>query len=180
MESDLVSSVSKPHLGQGNGWEQVQVHRCFFHFSSIGGNHELTYLIFLILNSFPPDMFLAKADLQNHDRLPDCHFYDGVDLAPQTRVLAVPVATLALQVLLLDNLAWSLVLELIVLEIQAQIMRKFLITISPHRVVWSRNYRWRSCHHGPKHLFRILCNLLHAVRKSTHVETGTFGWIQLK
>jgi len=27
------------------------------------------------------------------------------DLAPQTRVLAVPVATLALQVLLLDNLA---------------------------------------------------------------------------
>ena len=71
----------------------------------MGGNHELTYLIFLVLNSFPPDMFLAKADLQNHDQLPDYHFYDGVDLAPQTRVLAVPVATLALQVLLLDDLA---------------------------------------------------------------------------
>ena len=75
-------------------------------FSSICGNHELiTYLIFLVLNPFPPDMLFAKADLQNHDQLPDRRFYDGVDLAPQTRVLAVPVATLALQVLLLDDLA---------------------------------------------------------------------------
>ena len=76
-----------------------------FSFPSIGGNHELTYLIFLVLNPFPPDMLLTKAYLQNHDQLPDFRFYDEVDLAPQTGVLAVPVATLALQVLLLDNLA---------------------------------------------------------------------------
>ena len=109
---------------QSRIWDKATAERRYkfisvsFSFSSICGNHELTYLIFLVLNPFPPDMLLAKADLQNHDRLPDCHFYDGVDLAPQTRVLAVPVATLALQVLLLDDLAWSLVLELIVLEIQ--------------------------------------------------------------
>ena len=75
IERDFVSSVSNPHLGQGRAYRDnilIRRMKSRLPIPSKCPIRESTCLVFLILDSFSPDMLLTEADLglQNEDHIP--------------------------------------------------------------------------------------------------------------